>query len=218
MSFSSAKYYDPYNPDEHVPTDHDELGIIRSIAVKVKSFSKRKELFLKVQRDCGSDTPCMIPLDMVVCWSSNHRLVDLRIKLKDEKDSSQREKLEGLRITNNEWANLKEFCDVLDICAFFLAANFLLNLSQISDVAQQVFSSETYLTLYLVIPALEAIHAGLTHKWCEASEKIQGHIDAGTRQVVEYYNKTSASDAYLVSMGKSYAYLSKITSKHDVYL
>jgi hypothetical protein len=99
-SFSSAKYYNPYNPDDHLPINRDELGIIRSIAVKVsiqhiscsrmvlnllqvKSSSKRKELFLKIQRDRGSSTPRVIPLDMVVHWSSTHRLVDSGIMLKD---------------------------------------------------------------------------------------------------------------------------------------
>jgi hypothetical protein len=34
-TYSKAPHYDPKNPDAHIPTSRDEVGLVRAIAVKV---------------------------------------------------------------------------------------------------------------------------------------------------------------------------------------
>lgn len=69
-----------------------------------------------------------------------------------------------------------------------------------------MFSSDTYPTLCLGIPTLEALHAGLTQKHCKVSERLHAPIDARLVKIVEYYDLTRASDAYLVSMGSNFCF------------
>ncbi|KAF8581933.1 hypothetical protein K439DRAFT_191640 [Ramaria rubella] len=62
--YSSSKYYDPHDPDSVLDdaTSHlsrDELGIVRAVAVKEHSSSKRKELFRKLQMDREISQPCV---------------------------------------------------------------------------------------------------------------------------------------------------------------
>jgi len=71
-------------------------------------------------------------------------------------------------------------------------------------MAQQAFSSDTYPTLFMGIPALEAMHAGLIRKRRKVSERLHNVIDAGVNRVVDYYDRTAASDSYLVSMGNDH--------------
>ncbi|KIJ26340.1 hypothetical protein M422DRAFT_272627 [Sphaerobolus stellatus SS14] len=87
--------------------------------------------------------------------------------MQDEKDVAKRVKIQELTLNETEWGNLKEFFDVLGV----------------SDKVQQAFSSDTYPALYMGIPALEAMHVGLTRKH--------------HKKVVEYYDRTGALDAYL---------------------
>ena len=35
-TYSKSLHFDPKNPEAHVPTSHDEVGLIRAIAVKVR--------------------------------------------------------------------------------------------------------------------------------------------------------------------------------------
>jgi hypothetical protein len=56
------------------------------------------------------------------------------------------------------------------------------------------------------IPALEAMHAGLTRKHRKVSERLHDPIDAGLQKVVEYYDRTGASDAYLCAMSIPFFY------------
>ncbi|KIJ23090.1 hypothetical protein M422DRAFT_81167, partial [Sphaerobolus stellatus SS14] len=185
----------------------DELGLVRAVAVKARSSSQRKELFLRIQSEGSSSQPqtpvvaqrpqpCMLPVDMVVRWSSTFMLAHTGLSLKDsiqyfvfqmstaEKDETKRKKLRELLLSDREWANLKEFHDIL----------------MISDNAQQAFSSETYPTLSMGIPALEAMHAGYTRKRRKVSASLHEAVVAALSKIEDYYDKTSCSDAYLVSM------------------
>lgn len=35
-TYSKAPHFDPWNPEGHIPTSHDEVGLVRAIAVKVR--------------------------------------------------------------------------------------------------------------------------------------------------------------------------------------
>ena len=92
LTYSQSHFYDPENPSAHVPdvnaTYWDVVGLIRSIAVKVNctlavsryaltlllhwqqhTSSKRKDLFMNVQKDAGIN-PTQLMVDMPVRWSS----------------------------------------------------------------------------------------------------------------------------------------------------
>ena len=53
-SFSSAKYYDPYDPDAHIPKDRDELGLIRATAVKVSNRRFSGHYVIEVSQRLGA--------------------------------------------------------------------------------------------------------------------------------------------------------------------
>jgi len=71
---SKSKYYNGDPDDEHVPedlgaTEHDEIGIVHAICVKVHSSAQRKEAFKAIQY-CHRLPPLQLLLDMKVRWSS----------------------------------------------------------------------------------------------------------------------------------------------------
>jgi hypothetical protein len=35
-TYSKSPHFDPRSPDAHIPTSHDEVGLIRAIVVKVR--------------------------------------------------------------------------------------------------------------------------------------------------------------------------------------
>jgi hypothetical protein len=37
-SYSKAPHFDPNQPDAHIPTSRDEVGLVRAIVVKVCSY------------------------------------------------------------------------------------------------------------------------------------------------------------------------------------
>ncbi|KAK0222639.1 hypothetical protein EDD85DRAFT_959882 [Armillaria nabsnona] len=155
-TYSKAPHYDPHNPDAHIPTDRDEVGIIRAISVKEGSLSARHEKFLDVQRvlnakmaeknpDVEVEKPKHLCLDMPVRWSSTFnmliRAVDRFVVelILDERDERKAEKLQMLHLSEEEWRHVVLFTRIL----------------QLFDNAQQEFSSSAYPSLQLVIPALE---------------------------------------------------------------
>jgi hypothetical protein len=97
-AYSSAKYYNPHDPDGHVlgvsgDTDRDEVGLVRAICVKVcpstvdidmcslirlqeRSSSKRKQLFYEIQKARGVLRPVTLLLDMPVRWSSTYVMLN----------------------------------------------------------------------------------------------------------------------------------------------
>ncbi|KAJ7889669.1 hypothetical protein B0H13DRAFT_1887938 [Mycena leptocephala] len=109
---SKLKCYDPHAPEEHVPdlteSHRDFLGIVRAIAVKEHSSTKREELFRSLQQKAGSKTVLQLILDMIIRWSSTyamlHRGYTLRefvdafvLKIaREEKDPVKSEKLHSL--------------------------------------------------------------------------------------------------------------------------
>ncbi|KAE9403021.1 hypothetical protein BT96DRAFT_1083250 [Gymnopus androsaceus JB14] len=71
----------------------------------------------------------------------------------------------------------------------------------ILDHAQQAFSSENEPSLYVGLPALEALHNAwskriLKPKYSDFTDAIQAGID----KLSEYYDRTGSSSAYVISM------------------
>ena len=92
-TYSKSLHFDPTQPDAHVPTSRDEVGLIRAIVVKVrigisseKSFlltpcqerssSKRKEMWRTVQIKANNMPPLQLILDMKVRWSLTYLMLD----------------------------------------------------------------------------------------------------------------------------------------------
>ncbi|KAJ2911647.1 hypothetical protein MD484_g8767, partial [Candolleomyces efflorescens] len=175
----------------------DEVGLIRLLAVKARSSAKRMELLKQLQSKEGVQVPLTLILDMKVRWSSTfamlQRAYDLRefindfvYKISQEEPTAekQRELLE-LRVSEDEWTRVKEFLKVL----------------KHADAAQHTFSTETDPSLCHALPALERLHktwTALTSK--DRYSSFHDALNAGLSKVSTYYNKTSAVDAYTMTM------------------
>jgi hypothetical protein len=75
-------------------------------------------------------------------------------------------------------------------------------IAQLSDYAQQSFSSDEGPSLHLAISALESLHSA----WHSRSVKpawadFEVALDAGVSKIAEYYEKTAESDAHIFAMG-----------------
>lgn len=70
-----------------------------------------------------------------------------------------------------------------------------------ADNAQQAFSSDQNPSLHLAVPALEALHKAWSSrlvrpKYYHFKAPLQAAID----KIVDYYEKTGDSDAYIIAM------------------
>jgi hypothetical protein len=68
--------------------------------------------------------------------------------------------------------------------------------------AQQAFSSDDGPSLHSGLPSLEALHKA----WSSCAKKdkyfdFSTALDDAAAKIAEYYDKTAASDAFLLSMG-----------------
>ena len=75
-TYSKSPHFDPKNPDVHVPTSRDEVGLIRAIVVKERSSSKRKEMWRTIQLKADVQKPLQLVLDMKVRWLSTYLMLD----------------------------------------------------------------------------------------------------------------------------------------------
>jgi hypothetical protein len=93
-TYSKSPHFDPKQPDAHVPTSRDEVGLVRAIVVKVhiitspekkvssltagqeRSSSKRKEMWRTVQVKANNMPAVQLILDMKVRWSSTYFMLD----------------------------------------------------------------------------------------------------------------------------------------------
>ncbi|KAL1949584.1 hypothetical protein VTO73DRAFT_8465 [Trametes versicolor] len=200
-TYSRSKPYDPQNPDDDLMVNingrRDVVGLVRSIVVKARSSSKRKQLFLDIQKQAGEAHPRQLLMDMPVRWSSTYVMLHRASELKDhvdqfvtemaraEKDRGKRQKLDDLQLSPDEW-NRVERC--LDLLAR-------------ADQAQQAFSSEEGPSLHLALPALEAIQRSWIAradrpKYAEFTEALE----AGCAKVKEYFEKTADSEVYTFAL------------------
>ncbi|KIK79119.1 hypothetical protein PAXRUDRAFT_162147 [Paxillus rubicundulus Ve08.2h10] len=70
-----------------------------------------------------------------------------------------------------------------------------------ADNAQQSFSSDSGPSLYLALPALEALHKALgSHSEQSKYEVFHTGLVAAVGKIHEYYEQTSDSDAYTMVM------------------
>jgi hypothetical protein len=92
LTYSRAPHFDPKDPEAHIPTSCDKVGLVRAIVVKVRfnhlivartltviqeqSSSKRKEMWKTVQSKAGIPRPVQLLLDMKVRWSSTYLMLD----------------------------------------------------------------------------------------------------------------------------------------------
>lgn len=90
-TYSKVQYYNPHEPRSHEPTTWDEIGLIRSICVKVclllsynlyidvlqeRSSAKRKEMYRSVQIKAGVSQLTQLLIDMKVWWSSTYIMLN----------------------------------------------------------------------------------------------------------------------------------------------
>jgi hypothetical protein len=105
-TYSKSPHFDPKNPEAHIPTSRDEVGLVRAIVVKVqnntlywrmvychsqstvqeRSSSKRKQIWRTVQTK-NKLKPLQLILDMKVRWSSTYFMLD-RAERKKEVSTS----------------------------------------------------------------------------------------------------------------------------------
>ncbi|KAJ7785233.1 hypothetical protein DFH07DRAFT_5883 [Mycena maculata] len=103
-----------------------------------------------------------------------------------DETGENRKKLAALQLTEDEWARVDLFMDLLAY----------------AEDSQHRFSSDLKSTLHLALPALESLHAGWTA--CAANPKYSRFHDAleqALEKVDEYYQKTSTSNSYMFAMG-----------------
>ena len=97
-TYSKSPHYAPHDPKAHEPDtwnhgDHDEIGLIRAICVKVGhcllsaikvnwrseqecSSAKWKELYKQIQIKANVVPPTQLLLDMKVCWLSTYVMIN----------------------------------------------------------------------------------------------------------------------------------------------
>ncbi|THH12688.1 hypothetical protein EUX98_g9792 [Antrodiella citrinella] len=173
----------------------DEIGLIRSIAVKERSSAKRKQIFRSVQEK-ASQKPLQLLLDMKVHWSSTfamiHRAVTLREHVdvfvyeiaREEKDRTKCTALDNLQLVDEEWDRATIFLQLLGHAVF----------------AQQAFSYGNVSTMHQAFPALEMLYKA----WSSRAERpkykaFAPALKAAYEKVEEYYDKTGECDAYIVT-------------------
>ncbi|KAN0120573.1 Ribonuclease H-like domain containing protein [Russula decolorans] len=194
-TYSQSPHYAPHDPKAHEPdtsktTDRDEIGLERSSA-------KQKELYKMVQVKAGVALLTQLLLDMKIRWSSTFVMVNCAESNKEhvnafvyemglqERDLEKRAKIDYLRLTPAEWTRVGQFADLLSY----------------ADVAQQAFSSDAGTTLHLAIPALEALHKAWSSQSRRAKyTRFAPALDAAGQKIDEYYEKTTDSSAYIMTM------------------
>ncbi|KAG1823967.1 uncharacterized protein BJ212DRAFT_1476821 [Suillus subaureus] len=94
-------------------------------------------------------------------------------------------KIDFLTLASTEWTHIGKFADLL----------------LYADIAQQAFSSESTTTLHLAIPALETLHQAWSScaEWPKYSHFTPA-LHATAQKLNEYYEKTTDSPAYVMSM------------------
>ncbi|OBZ65234.1 putative AC transposase [Grifola frondosa] len=200
-TYSKTPHFDPEKPEAHLNVSsgayRDEVRLIRAIAVKERSSSKRKEIFRRIQVKAGAKKVTQLLIDMRVRWSSTYLMLHRAESNKEhvdtfvyeigreEKDLTKCRKIDDLKLSMQEWVQVKLFLDLLGH----------------ADNVQQSFSSDQVPSLHLAIPTLEALHKA----WSSRAERNKYRafslaLHVAVAKIETYYNKTEDSDAYVVSM------------------
>ncbi|KAF8336664.1 ribonuclease H-like domain-containing protein [Amanita rubescens] len=207
MLTSSTSRRRPFSPltetvIEHRGTQRDEVGLVRAICVKEHLSAQHKELFKRIQlRDEDGHIPSKRPkqllMDMKVRWSSTYVMLERAESLKDEvdyfvrrlglqeKDSNKAQKLLTMQLSLTEWDRVRR----------------LLSLLGHAEKAQQAFSSDQGPTLHLALPALEALHKAWSTRFSRTQyADFQDGLNAGIDKIIDYYDRSADSDAYIMAM------------------
>lgn len=96
---SPSAHYDPHNPLAHIPDTSpaslnglrcDEIGIIRTISVKIRSSNTRRAAWLQLQAppnplptNYKARLPRMLKGDMKVWWGSTYQMVKRAYELRE---------------------------------------------------------------------------------------------------------------------------------------
>ncbi|KAF5365840.1 hypothetical protein D9757_012805 [Collybiopsis confluens] len=183
-TYSSSKHYNPALPDEHEPNTatvdddgekvvRDEVGITRAVAVKGRSSPKRKQLLKDIQ---------ILVLADILKLYMNTFIYEMGMA---EPNLQKRRKIDSLQLQDDEWICLGYFITLLTY----------------ADNAQQAFSAEKEPSLYIGIPALEALHrAWSTRSTRSKYSPFRTALEAGVSKVEEYYEKITDNQAYIISM------------------
>jgi hypothetical protein len=82
-TYSKSPHFDPKCPEDHVPVDQDEVGLIRSIVVKERSSAKTKEMWHTIQIKADVKQPMQLVLYIKVRWSSTYMMLHHAESLKE---------------------------------------------------------------------------------------------------------------------------------------
>ncbi|KAG6876029.1 hypothetical protein C0993_006142 [Termitomyces sp. T159_Od127] len=103
----------------------------------------------------------------------------------EETDPSKHDKIRALKLTKDEWTRVHLFTDLL----------------MHADNAQQAFSSDQVSTLHLAIPALEALYRAWSSRINRTKyAPFSLALEAACEKIDVYYDKTTNSPAYIMSM------------------
>ncbi|KAJ3828572.1 hypothetical protein F5880DRAFT_1472165, partial [Lentinula raphanica] len=161
-----------------------------------RSSPKRKQMLKEIQVRANV-RPLQLLIDMVVRWSSTYLMLCRANTLKPymgtfiyemgmaEPNLGKRRKLDALQLNDHEWERLGNFITLLTY----------------ADQAQQAFSSEKEPSLYIGIPALEALHRA----WSTRSSRMKysefhNALEDGINKVQDYYERITDNRAYVISM------------------
>jgi hypothetical protein len=124
-----------------------------------------------------------------------------------ESNAEKRRKITALALHEEEWTRVRLFCNILQvhfvIIILYWNANDVGLKLQHADEAQQAFSSSSTPTLQNALPALEKLYTA----WERSTTKARyapfiPALTAGMAKVNAYYERTAASDAHIMAMGK----------------
>ena len=123
-----------------------------------------------------------------------------------EPNLDKRKKIGELELWNNEWERVKLFLDLLAVSiALHLAFEWWAGINIVklkhADNAQQAFSSDQNPSLHLAIPALEVLHKAWSSRLVRPKYyHFKAPLRAAIDKIVDYYEKTGDSDAYIIAM------------------
>ncbi|KAJ7794391.1 hypothetical protein B0H14DRAFT_3557446 [Mycena olivaceomarginata] len=215
---NKSPHFNPHDPNAHVPTTEtlpgstrDEIGLVRAIAVKERSSSKRKELFKTIQTRSQAD-PAVIAkqmvLDMKVRWSSTFAMLKRGYQLRKAssrftrgkqicfRNLSRSSRLYGWKKRNgNAWNCL------------FTYSRVRRRHSMLSPlICGQHFTSQSR-------PWSSYIRRGVKRATTAKYARFWSALNEALEKVNEYYEKTSTSNVYTFAMvldpRKKLAYFTK---------
>ncbi|EJD50306.1 hypothetical protein AURDEDRAFT_58562 [Auricularia subglabra TFB-10046 SS5] len=188
------------DPDKRGNGHRDEISLVRDVSVKQRSGAMRKIRFHKLATEKGLK-PRNLLRDMPVRWSSSSFMLDRAWDLKaivnkfifdlkeDEKSQKKKAALTKMLIEDDEWVRID-----LDREIFHLA-----------DAAQQMFSAESYPTLYNAMPALVSLLAAWKKrralpKFADIAEALNAAIAKLQKHVSKVRIAALSATPYWVTM------------------